>query len=516
MKKSLIGLTLLLASFAMQLAAVAKDEETQEAAPAPPQQASESAAPTVTHHAIVVDGQRIAYTATAGYIPITDESGKTQARIFYVAYTRDDVPDASARPLTFAFNGGPGASSMWLHLGVGPKRVVLPAEGTVLPDRTQLVDNELTWLPFTDLVFVDPVGTGFSRAGPGVDAKQFYDVRTDIQIAAGFVRRYVTRVQRWLSPKFVLGESYGTTRAAGLLDKLQDAAGMNVRGAILVSSALDFQTFSFDRSNDLAYGLVLPAYTAVAHFHGKLPPSTQQQPLDELMSAAKRWAATDYLVALARGDAMPEDEQRRVAEQLSKFTGLPPAELLRDRLRVDPASFGRRLLRDQSRLLGRLDGRVTTATVRGLEHGEDPAFFLVTGPLVEAINHYFETDLGIRTDTRYEFLSHEANSSWRWLAGGQGYLYVADDLAQAISRDNRLRAFVAAGYYDLATPWLAQQYTVEHMGLPAPLRANVTFRAYATGHQLYTDPASARALRDDVSRFVTCAVAGNACPAGSR
>lgn len=466
----------------------------------------------ITQHAITIGGQQLAYTATAGYMPLTDESGKLQANIFYVAYVRQGVDGGAPRPITFAFNGGPGASSMWLHLGVGPKRVPLAANGTALPPSTVLTDNEATWLGFTDLVFVDPVGTGYSRVAEGVDAHQFYEVSRDIQVAGYFVRRYLTRYQRWLSPKFILGESYGTTRAAGLTTRLQDAAGIDVNGVILLSCALDFATFSFDAANDLPYVLALPSYAATAWYHKKLQGALQAD-LTETLRRAENWALNEYLIALAKGDALSDTERAQVVQQMAQFTGIAQSELARDRLRIGPLRFGKRLLRDDSRILGRLDGRVTSPDGSpGSEYADtDPAFFLVTGPLVAALSDYMRRDLQYRTDVRYEFLSKEANHSWKWLSGGQGYVYVADELAEAMSHDARLRVFAGAGYFDLATPYLAQRYTFDHMGLERSLRGHITFKSYPTGHQIYTDPASAQKLKEDVEAFVKCAASGREC-----
>jgi carboxypeptidase C (cathepsin A) len=458
---------------------------------------------SVTQHLLTIGGKSLAYTATAGHLPLTDERGKLQANIFFVAYVRADREADPLRPITFAFNGGPGASSMWLHLGVGPRRVVLPADGTALPESTVLAENEATWLSFTDLVFVDPVGTGYSRAADGVDAKQFYEVERDIQAAAAFLRRYVTRYQRWLSPKFIVGESYGTTRAAVLANRLQETVGINLAGVMLVSSVLDFQTIAFEQPNVLPYVLALPSYAAATWYHGK-----RTGELTDTIRAAEQWAMTDYLLALAKGDAVPESERARVAERLAEYTGLDGEEVLRRRLRVGPRTFGRQVLRSTGRIVGRFDSRVSAAEVsRGSGSEFDPSFFLVTGPLVEALNDYLRGDLQYRSDLRYEHLSREANQSWNWGAGGQGYLYVADELAEAMSRDPRLRVFAAAGYYDLATPYAAQRYTLDHMPLERGLRSNLTFIGYPSGHMIYTDPSAAAKLQADVEAFVRCAVA---------
>jgi len=462
---------------------------------------AEDAAPVVTRHQISVADQPLDYTATAGTIPLIDDAGKLLARIFFVAYVKEDGAADPHRPITFAFNGGPGASSLWLHLGVGPKHVALPEDGTALPPATVLTDNPATWLPFTDLVFIDPVGSGYSRAAEGVDAQQFYEVVRDIDAAAAFVRRYLTRHDRWLSPKFIVGESYGTTRAAALVNRLQQANGINMNGVMLISSVLDFQTIAFEAQNVLPYALALPSYAASAWYHG-----TRSGDLAAVLREAEHWAMTDYLLALNKGDAISSEEQERIAEQLVDYTGLTREFVLERRLRVGPLGFGKHFLRADGRMLGRFDARVTAGDPDTDRTGDaDPSFFLVTGPWVEALNHHLRETLQYRSDLRYEYLSREANRSWKWRSGGQGYLYVADELAEAMARDPRLRVFAAAGYYDLATPYYAQRYTFDHMQLDSKLRSHLTFVAYRSGHMIYTDPAAAMKLRNDVEQFVRCA-----------
>jgi carboxypeptidase C (cathepsin A) len=508
MKKLVVWLLLSVAAWSPsafgQQAEPGPATEPSGSASAAPGVAPEVEAVSVTRHAVHVRGERLAYTATAGYLPLTDESGKLQARIFFVSYVKEDSDAAAPRPVTFAFNGGPGASSMWLHLGVGPKRVALPADGTRLPQSTVLSENEATWLTFTDLVFVDPVGTGYSRAAEGVDEKQFYEVVRDIEAAAAFVRRYVTHYQRWLSPKFIAGESYGTTRAAALANRLQETAGINVNGLVLVSTVLDFQTIWFQPPNDLAHVLVLPSYAATVWYH-----AGQAGSLTAAVHEAEQWAMSEYLVALTKGETMPKVERERVAARLAGYTGLQPEELQRLRLRVRPSTFGKQLLRSTGQIVGRFDSRVTApdASPGAGQTDSDPSFFLVTGPLVEGLNAYLREELQFRSALRYEYFSREANRAWKWGAGGQGYLYVADELAEAMSRDPRLRVFAAAGYFDLATPYLAQKYTFAHMELDAGLRGNITFAAYPSGHMIYTEPVSAAKLQVDVERFVRCTVA---------
>jgi carboxypeptidase C (cathepsin A) len=458
--------------------------------------------PVVTHHALKVNGRILNYTATAGYLPLKDEDGKLQANIFFVAYTRDDHELLAQRPITFAFNGGPGASSVWLHLGaLGPKRVLLADNGLAAPTTYRLVDNDQTWLSFTDLVFVDPIGTGYSRTAPGVDAKQFYNVPKDVEVAARFIRQYVTRYDRWLSPKFVTGESYGTTRAAGLASRLQIADGLNLSGVILLSSALSFQAFSYDDDNDVVFALALPTFTAAATYHQKANAERKE---------VEQWALTDYLTALARGDTLPGAEQRLIVQQMAKFTGLSTNYIATSRLRVSAARFTKELLRDESRTIGLMDSRVVgvDVTPRGEYSHFDPSFFLVTGPFVATLNDYLRHDLDFETNIPYEFLSEKVNGAWKWIEHGQGYVNVADDLAEAMTRDKHFRVFAAAGEYDLTTPYFGQEYTFDHMALDPSLRPNLTFKLYPAGHQIYTDPTALKELRADVAAFVSTSAGG--------
>jgi len=486
---------------------VALPVQAQEPAARASSPAGETAveAPVVTRHSITVDGQRLDYSASAGTIPLIDQSGKLLAKMFYVAYTVADAP-GTRRPLTFAFNGGPGASSMWLHMGVGPKTVPLPDQGTSLPRGSVLEDNPHTWLGFTDLVFVDPVGAGYSRAAEGVDASQFYDAVRDIDAAAAFVRRWITRHDRWGAPKFILGESYGTTRAAALVNRLQEAEGIDPAGVMLISSVLDFQTIAYDDANVLPYALVLPSYAATAWYHERLEGN-----LPEVLEEAEHWAMHDYLVGLSQGASLSLAARERLIARLMHFTALEREDLTQRWLRVEPLRFGRRVLGTTGPRVGRFDSRVTSANAARTSRTDDgdPSFFLVTGPWLEALVPYLREDLRYPSELRYEYLSREANRSWKFRPpGAQGYLYVADELAQAMARDPRLRVFAAAGIYDLATPYLAQKYSLDQMPLDPAVRARLRFVTYPAGHQIYTEPASAKQLKNDVEQFVRCAVDG--------
>lgn len=480
---------------------------------APPQptvkEASAPEPPVTTRHSITVGGRTLKYAATAGCLPLKDDAGHLQASIFFVAYSLAEEGNPASRPITFAFNGGPGSSSVWLHMGaLGPRRSELAADGTQLPQTVRLVDNADSWLDFTDLVFVDPVGTGYSRATEGTEAKRFYATGKDIETAAQFIHLYVTQSGRWLSPKYVAGESYGTTRAAGLVDALQQTAGMNLNGLVLISSALSFEAFSYAPDNDIAYALALPTFAATAAYHKKASADVLQ---------VEQWALGDYVSALARGDTLSPEERGRIAKKLAEFTGLPAEYIERRRLRVSATQFIKELLSDERRITGLMDGRV--AGVDEIPWGEetryDPALFVATGPFVTALNDYLRHDLGFETNLPYEFLSSEVGRAWQWMPEhSQGYVYMADDLAQAMARDEHLRVFSAAGQYDMTTPYFGQKYVLEHMGLDPSRRKNLTFQTYPSGHQIYTDAASRKKLHDDVRNFMSDAA--QPAPTGGR
>jgi carboxypeptidase C (cathepsin A) len=374
-----------------------------------------------------------------------------------------------------------------------------------LPPLNRLVDNEHTWLEFTDLVFVDPVGTGFSRPATGVDARQFYEVQRDIEIAADFVRLFVTQHDRWLSPQFLAGESYGAARAVGMVRRLQERYGLYVSGLILVSSALNLGVISFDPGNDLPYALSLPSYTAVAQYHGRFRERSSSD-LHRSLQRVQAWALGEYLAALAQGRLLSPTQSREIARKLAEYTGLPEDMIAQNRLRISSAGFTQGLLGREDRTLGLLDGRVTAPNVPlPRRPWVDPSLFIVEGPFVATFNSYVRTQLGFQTDRPYIFLSDEANESWNWEPGRQGYFNIAPVLAEAIRLDNRLRVFAAAGYYDLTTPYLSQEYVFNHLALPPRLEQNITFRRYHAGHQIYTSQDALRQLTDDVRAFMTAA-----------
>lgn len=457
----------------------------------------------VTHHSMKADGEVLRYTATAGCLELTGESGKPQARMFFVAYVEDQQAP-SRRPIAFIFNGGPGAASMYLQLGgLGPKRVPLAKDGTALPDRYKLVDNDATWLSFTDLVFVDPVGTGYSRAASGVDPQQFYDVEGDVRSLAEFIRLYLTRYDRWLSPKYMVGESYGGTRAASLARELQNTKAIELDGVVLLSSAMDFQTFSFGNGNDLACALALPTFTATALYHGKLA-GKRDSDLESLVDRARRWATTQYLTDLAAGDTLSDSDRNEVAQKLAEYSGLSRKFILDHDLRVTTRQFTAELLAGKRRQIGLLDGRVVTPEVAGPGRSshEDPTLYVVTAPWLAALVTYLREDLQYKTDLSYEYLSRKVNESWKWGSAVEGYVNMSDELAKAVTTNAHMKVFMAAGYYDLTTPFLSQKYTMEHLGLDPSLRDHVRFAVYRSGHQIYVSDKAMRKMKSDVAAFL--------------
>ncbi|HEX6861819.1 MAG TPA: peptidase S10 [Thermoanaerobaculia bacterium] len=462
---------------------------------------------STTRHTITLDGQRIPYTATAGNLVLKDDEGKPKASVFFVAYTRDGVKDPAERPVTFSFNGGPGAASLWVHLGAfGPKRVERTDEGMGLPPPGRLIDNEYSILDLTDLVFIDPVSTGFSRPVPGEDPKQFHGVRQDIEWVAEFVRLWVTRNERWASPKLVAGESYGTTRAAGLAQHLNDRYGMMLNGVVLISSVLNWQNQEFNVGNDMAYILILPTYTATAWYHKKLPPELSGD-LRKTLDEAEAFALGDYASALMQGDRLAPERRREIAARLARYTGLSQDYVERTNLRVEIFRFTKELLRDQGKTVGRLDSRFTGSDMDAAgEFPEfDPSSASLDGPYAAAINDYLRRELGVKEDLVYERLSRKV-WPWSWEGFENRYVNLAEPLRQAMNKNPDLKVLFTCGYYDLATPYFDSVFTADHLGLPESLRGNVRLTYYESGHMMYIREADHAKLKKDIAAFLKEAV----------
>lgn len=453
--------------------------------------------PVVTHHRMSVGGKMLKYTATAGLIPIKDNKGEVEARIFFIAYALDTAGPASSRPLLFSFNGGPGSASVWLHMGaLGPERVAMPDDPTIPAPPFRLVENDATWLDAADLVFIDPVGTGYSRAAKPELTSKFHSLRGDIDSVGEFIRMYLTRYDRWDSPLYLIGESYGTTRAAGLAGHLVDL-GIAFSGVILVSCAVDFHAFSFGQGNDLPFLTYLPSYTASAWYHKKLPDDLQQQSLTTALAEVERWTDRDYASILARGDRLSDDERRGAAAKLARFTGLPASDIEANHLRIEMGHFCKTLLKADRRSIGRLDARY-----QGIESSAsserpsfDPSMAAIRAPYTATFNHYVRVVLGFKSDLPYYILG-EGVGRWDWQRP-MGYPATSDDLREAMTKNPHLKVLVASGYYDLATPYRAIEHTLAGLALDPVLRKNITIEKYEAGHMMYLHTPSLHKLKRD-------------------
>ena len=464
-------------------------------------------APVVTHHSIKVAGKTLNYTATTGMMPIKNSDGEVEARMFFMAYTLDGPRDPK-RPLMVSFNGGPGSSSVWLHLGlVGPKRIKMLPDGTMTPPPFELVDNEYTMLDQTDIVFVDPVGTGYSRAAKKELNKKFWGLKGDLDSVTEFIRMYLTRYERWSSPLFLIGESYGTMRASGLAGTMIDR-GMALNGIALISTVLDFNTIEFNRGNDLAYIYYLPTYAATAWYHKKSAPELQQLPVKEVVRQAEEFAAGPYAAALLKGDSLPEAERKNIVTQLAKFIGLSPRYIENSDLRVEHVHFAKELLRDQGLTVGRLDSRFKGKDESNV--GEtfeyDPSYSNIQAPYTAMLNDYVRRELGYKTDTYYSILGNVTGERWDWGSAGDGAPNTTEGLRKAFVRNPSMRVYIAKGYYDMATPLFAVKATFEHMALPKEAKANITEDFFEAGHMMYIEQNSLAKQRDDLRNFVNAAL----------
>ena len=474
-------------------------------APAAPEPADELVS---TAHSIAIDGAELRYTVTAGRLVLRTEQhtddkfdgAQAKAEIFMIAYTVDGAEPAS-RPVTFAFNGGPGSSSVWLHLGLlGPRRVLMGDVGALLPPPYGIIDNAQTLLAHSDLVFIDPVSTGFSRAAKGEKPTDFHGFGGDIESVAEVIRLWTTRNGRWMSPKYLCGESYGTTRAAGLASYLQDRYGMYLNGLILISAFLNGGSAEFAGGNDNPYALYLPTYAAVANFHGK----HGDRPLAEVLAQAEEYAAGDYRRVLSQGSRLNGPERAAAVTKIATLTGLSEDYVDRVNLRPEHIRFLTELLRDQRRTVGRIDGRFTGwESDYGLEHWTaDPSLDAITGPYTAVLNHYVRAELGYASDLPYEILTARVQP-WSFKEFEAQHVYVLDKLAKAMRANSHMRVHVACGYYDVATPYFAAQDDVAHLPVPAELAANIEFSYFESGHMMYVHEPSRLAQSAQLAAFVT-------------
>ncbi|MGO9825923.1 MAG: S10 family peptidase [Terriglobales bacterium] len=457
--------------------------------------------PVITHHQVTLNGKTLSYTATAGRLPLKRGDGKTEAEMFFVAYTLDGQ-DAAKRPLTFAFNGGPGSASVWLHMGaLGPKRVVLQSNGFMPAAPYRLEDNPDTLLDRSDIVMVDAMSTGYSRAATAELAKKFLGVKGDVQAFGEFIRLYISRYDRWSSPLFLLGESYGTTRAAGIAGYLADH-GIAFNGVTLLSMAVDFQTLEWNKSNDLPYLLLVPTFNMIAGYHHKLAVDLTQD-IAKTREEVVRWSTNDYALALGKGDAMTPEEHRKIVEQLSRYIGLRPEVIEAHNLRIDVPTFSRELLLDQKLISGRLDGRFSSPNPDE-DRDYDPTTAAILPPYTSAFNNYLRTELNYKSDMPYRVFAYDevGFSKWEWGNAVEGFPSTAGGLRSAMIKNPYMKILVMEGYYDLATPFAAANWTMDHLDLGSQFRENISYGTYNAGHMVYIDRAEHDKMKKDLVDFM--------------
>ena len=458
-----------------------------------------------THHTITAHGAELPYTATTGRIVLREEvysdgkfeGHKPKAEVFLTSYVVDsDQP----RPVTFAFNGGPGSASVWLHLGVlGPRRVLSGDAGALAAPPYGLADNEETLLAHSDLVFIDPVSTGYSRAVEGGEPGGFHGYQADIESVGEVIRLWTSRNGRWMAPKYLAGESYGTLRAAALAEHLQDRHGLYLNGLMLISSVLDMGTIRFTEGNDLPHWLYLPTYAAIAHHHGK----HGDRPLRDVLDEAEKFAAGDYAWALARGSRMSPAERSEIVRRVAELTGLTEDYVDRANLRIEHLRFFTELLRDQRRTVGRMDGRFLgwEADAAGERFTDDPSISGIRGAYAAAINHYVREELDYVNDLPYETLSSRVQP-WSYKEFEGASVSVVDKLGAAMRANPHLRVHVGCGYTDGATPYFAAEHVLARLAIPEELRENIDVRYYSAGHMMYVHDESRVQQSADLAAFV--------------
>jgi len=497
--RSLIPLTLLL-GFTAAAPAEPKLEKATEPAAKETHTAPKPPEPVVRNGTVEIDGKTVPYKATTGKIQIKEDGDKVKASIFYVSYERGDVKDASSRPVLFAFNGGPGSSAVWLHIGVlGPKIVKLPGNGTAAPEPPLRVeDNPLSILDACDLVFVDPVSTGYSRAENDTKPGDFYGVDEDINSLGDFIRRWISEHDRWASPKYLLGESYGGMRVAGLSEHLQARYGMNLNGVVLMSSLLDMTTLRMSPGNDISYLIFLPAFTGVAHYHGKITGDR-----DALIQQSKEFAFGEYAAALLKGNTLDPAASKAIADKLEHLSGIPAATWLTHNLRINPSVFRSLLLQSEGKVIGRFDGRVAwDATDKAAQSPDyDPSYSLAYGAVSSAMMDYLGRGLGYKEDQPYEILSGKVYP-WRWNSNNET-VNMGERLAVAMRDNPHLRVLVMGGLTDLAAPSECVAYSIRHLpDLPVGVRPNITTTRYESGHMFYLNQPDREKARMDLLKFI--------------
>jgi len=461
-----------------------------------------------SHHSIQMDGETVEYDAIVGSIILRDDEEKATAELFYTAYFRTGAEARSPRPIVFSYNGGPGSASFWLHMGImGPRRVVTPVVGHQAPPPYALEDNQFTLLDKADIVMIDPVGTGFSRPVGDTPGSDFWGLDEDAASLTQFIRRFLSQYQRWNSPRYLLGESYGTTRSAVLSRHLQ-GANIDLNGIVLVSAVLDFRTIQFVPGDDLSFVVNLPAYAVVAAYLDALPgpPPVDH---DAFMKEVEEWALTEYATALLRGSTLDGATRSRVIDQMHEYTGLSRDFIHRADLRVSAPEFEKELLRSQGLVVGRLDARFTGPSGDLLEPtpDHDPQSTAISSAYTSAFNTYLREELGY--DGEREYTPSGATRNWNWqraqaggFGRGAGTPNVGPDLAAAIRFNPNLEVLLVNGIYDLATPYFAAVWTMDHLGLPDPLRDNIQRADFRAGHMMYVDQSLLPQWKETLDAFI--------------
>ena len=503
--KNTIWILLLAAAASLRAAGGAPTNSPATNAPAAKNEAAAipdaSHKPIFTTNTVTIAGQRVKYAAETGMLPILKADGTTSASVFYIAYTRLGETNSSPRPVTFCFNGGPGSASVWLHLGaLGPRRVKMNPDGTLPPPPSGLVDNENSILDNSDLVFIDPVATGFSRAAKDEKSDAFFGDSADLDSVGEFIRLWTTRHERWLSPKFLCGESYGVFRAAGLADRLRSRYGMYLNGLILVSGVLDFATIWNNAGNDIPYPLYLPAYTASAQFHKKLPDDLQND-LPKALAEARTFARGDYASALQKGDSLSADDHKKIVAELVRLTGLKPSVIEDNNLRIDEGVFRRQLLHDEGLILGAYDGRITgrDRDAAAPTPDYDPSDAAVHGPFAAAINSYVRSELKFEDDLPYETIA--GVQPWNY-GVRNNYASAGDKLASTMNQNPYMKILVLGGRCDLVCPIDTVHYALDHMALDTAYRTNITYAEFDAGHMMYINLPDLQKMQKDLESFL--------------
>ena len=457
-----------------------------------------------TSHTVKIDGREIKYTATTGTLPIRLDDGKVAARMFFVAYTKDGE-DAKTRPVSFLYNGGPGSATVWLHMGsFGPRHVQMADEGFQPAPPYKLVDNDNSLIDATDLVFVDAIDTGYSRTMPGVNAQQFHGQEGDIRAFGEFINGYLNGYSRWASPKFLIGESYGTIRSAGLGREIQQRHGIELNGIVLVSSLLTYQTLSPAPDNDVAYAVQIETFAATAWYHKKLAADLQAKTIKQVVDEAKTFAFGEYMTALTKGSTLTDAERKAMADKLARYTGLTSGYVLQSNLRVDSGRFRKELLRDKRLMVGRLDGRFTAvdADAAGERQEFDPSNTALQGAYTATFMDYVRNDLKWESDLHYP----SSGNVRPWTYVQNRYMDETDALRQTMAINPFLKVFVACGYYDMATYAGGAEFNFTHLAYEPAINSRVSFGYYEAGHMIYIRPSAHKALKADVVKFIKAAV----------